>query len=126
MVGNGVTNWKYDTTPAYLKMGFWHSLYDYRMYKNMTDNNCDYSGVNFNEWPSKECTEMFNKFDNYVSKVNIYNIFGYCYGLKADHPDAVAPNEMGFAVVNGQIKTFKKGFTAYDYTPWAMHREYKK
>ena len=28
MVGNGVTNWTYDTIPAFLEMGYWHSLYD--------------------------------------------------------------------------------------------------
>ncbi len=27
MVGNGVTNWTYDTTPAFVEMGYWHSLY---------------------------------------------------------------------------------------------------
>ena len=27
MVGNGVTNWRYDTDPAYIEMGYWHSLY---------------------------------------------------------------------------------------------------
>ena len=26
MVGNGVTNWKYDTIPAFIEMGYWHSL----------------------------------------------------------------------------------------------------
>lgn len=26
-VGNGVTDWTYDTTPSYIDMGFWHSLY---------------------------------------------------------------------------------------------------
>jgi len=35
MVGNGVTNWKYDTIPAYLEMGYWHSLYDTTTYEAM-------------------------------------------------------------------------------------------
>lgn len=35
MVGNGVTNWKYDTYPAYLEMGYWHSLYDTTTYDAM-------------------------------------------------------------------------------------------
>jgi carboxypeptidase C (cathepsin A) len=83
MVGNGVTNWKYDTTTAYLKMGFWHSLYDYKTYLKMNELKCDYSGVNFDIMPSKECTDLLVKFDSYVNKVNIYNIFGFCYGLSA-------------------------------------------
>jgi len=31
-VGNGVTNWNYDTTAAYVEMGYWHSLYDTDLY----------------------------------------------------------------------------------------------
>ncbi len=26
MVGNGVTNWKYDTIPAFIEMAYWHSF----------------------------------------------------------------------------------------------------
>lgn len=32
MVGNGVTNWRYDTFPAFIETGFWHGLYDLSMY----------------------------------------------------------------------------------------------
>lgn len=35
MVGNGCTNWKYDTEPAYLKMAYWHSLYSQETYDAM-------------------------------------------------------------------------------------------
>ena len=28
IVGNGVTNWKYDGTPAYVEMSYWHGLID--------------------------------------------------------------------------------------------------
>lgn len=31
-VGNGVTNWDYDTTAAFVEMGYWHSLYDTALY----------------------------------------------------------------------------------------------
>jgi len=43
IVGNGVTNWKYDTRPALIEMGFWHGLYDYDMKKAMATNKCDFS-----------------------------------------------------------------------------------
>lgn len=43
MVGNGVTNWKYDTTPAYLEMAYWHGLYDSDLYEAFKDNKCDFS-----------------------------------------------------------------------------------
>jgi carboxypeptidase C (cathepsin A) len=40
LVGNGVTNWKYDTTPAYVEMGFWHGLYDIDLYEQFIKNDC--------------------------------------------------------------------------------------
>jgi len=65
------------------------------------------------------------KFNTDVDKVNIYNIFGYCYGLDPAENRA-SPNDMGFSVVNGQLKTYRKAYTADDYTPWATHAKLKK
>lgn len=121
MVGNGVTNWKYDTSPAYLKMGFWHSLIDQKTYNAMTEQKCDFSQLSFDITPSKACMDLFDKFNKGVEKVNIYNIFGYCYGLKEGDEGYAAANELGIYTVGGQIKTYKKGLTAKDYTPWAWH-----
>jgi len=46
MVGNGVTNYDYDCTPAYVEMGYWHSLYSTDIYDQMAANNCNYGGFN--------------------------------------------------------------------------------
>ena len=35
LVGNGVTNWKYDTIPAYIESAFWHGLYDLDLYNRI-------------------------------------------------------------------------------------------
>lgn len=40
MVGNGVTNWKYDTMPAYVEMAYWHGLYDLDMYNEIYAAGC--------------------------------------------------------------------------------------
>jgi hypothetical protein len=120
MVGNGVTNWKYDTTNAYLKMGYWHSLYSTTLYDQMQEKKCDFWGLEFDILPSPECLELFTKFDNLTNKVNIYNIYGYCYGLDPSS-GLSSPHELGFKTVGGQIKTYKKAWTAADYTPWATH-----
>ena len=32
MVGNGVTNWKYDGTPGAFEMAYWHSLIPRELY----------------------------------------------------------------------------------------------
>jgi carboxypeptidase C (cathepsin A) len=48
MVGNGVTNWTYDTMPATLSMGYWHALYNDDLYDKMQKDKCDYSLIEFN------------------------------------------------------------------------------
>ena len=43
IVGNGVTNWKYDTVTAYLEMGYWHGLYDDTVYGLLNDESCNFT-----------------------------------------------------------------------------------
>jgi serine carboxypeptidase-like clade 2 len=122
MVGNGVTNWAQDTFPSYFEMAYWHSLVDQSLYEKAKELNCDFSQANFDGF-SKECEGIADKFEMGVSKVNIYDIFGTCWGLKpTDGSEHIVtePNERGFAVVGGQLKTFKKVYTAADYTPWTF------
>lgn len=45
MVGNGVTNWNYDTTPGAFEMSYWHSLIDKDLYMNASSNGCIFNGV---------------------------------------------------------------------------------
>jgi hypothetical protein len=47
MVGNGVTNWEFDTTPAYVEMGYWHGLYDTELYNAFKDNKCNFAYAGF-------------------------------------------------------------------------------
>ena len=37
-VGNGVTDWKYDTFPAFIEMAYWHGLYDDDLYNSIQQN----------------------------------------------------------------------------------------
>jgi len=106
-VGNGVTNWNYDTTTAFLEMGYWHSLYDTELYDQFKENECDFGGP-YMLRASEKCFELLDEFENLVSDVNIYDIFGICYG-PAPHPALYESNGM----------PHKKHFTSKDYTPWA-------
>jgi len=122
MVGNGVTNWKYDTLPAFIEMGYWHSLIDTTTYDRMKELNCDYSGVEFGNNPTGECLDLLNKFDDAVADLNVYDIFGTCWGLEAEddsHLNLYHAGEKGIKAIGRQLKSYKKVFTAADYTPWA-------
>jgi hypothetical protein len=123
MVGNGVTNWKYDTEPAYLEMGYWHSLYDTKTYLEMKKDKCDYSGLVFDKEISTECSDLYDRFAKDTQWINIYDIFGTCWGAdeQKEKMRMYGAHEKGLQVVGGEIKSYKKSATYKDYTPWAFH-----
>lgn len=47
MVGNGVTNWVYDTMPATLDFSYWRSIMSQDLFDEMAMNKCNYSYVEF-------------------------------------------------------------------------------
>lgn len=109
-VGNGVTDYTYDCTPAYVDMGFWHSLYSQELRAKMLAANCDYGGLGMPNATAK-CDGYYAQFLALTNKVNIYNIYGICYGTSID-PQAEEGDE-------GYQKR-KRGMTAKDYTPFAF------
>lgn len=120
LVGNGVTNWKYDTTPAYLEMAYWHGLYDTEMYQSLKDNNCDFSNAQWNTNITDTCNDLMTRFNDLTSQINIYDIYGICYasGAKNDQFTLYSSSDMGLSKVGNEIKPYKKSFTSADYTPF--------
>lgn len=76
MVGNGVTNWKYDTQPAFIEMAYWHGLYDDDLYNKLSQ--CDFSYPDFNT-PTADCQKLLDRFDSLTDNINVYDVFGKCY-----------------------------------------------
>jgi pimeloyl-ACP methyl ester carboxylesterase len=71
--------------------------------------NCDYGGLGMPN-ATALCDAYYAQFLTLTSKVNIYNIYGICYGTSID-PQAEEGDE---------ILQKKRGMTARDYTPWAF------
>jgi len=107
-VGNGVTNWEYDCTPAFVTMGYWHALYSEELYNKMNAHNCDYGGVLLNN-TSSICLTYYLQFEALVRDVDIYNIFGICWGTSLNP-----------ALEFTESDTREKIYTRADYTPWAF------
>ena len=131
MVGDGVTNWAYDTMPATLNMTYWHAIMGQEMYDAINENQCDYSGINFDIFPSGDCLDLYNQFLNLSSMLDMYNIFKPVYGpteydieLHGDLANKTKsmlkdyPADHKLRAVNGHLETTKKKFTHKDYTPW--------
>ena len=72
--------------------------------------------------------QLFDTFEDNVAKVNVYDIFGYCYGLPSEEAflrrklsGTPGQSREGVAVVGGELKPYTKYYTARDYTPWAFN-----
>jgi hypothetical protein len=130
MVGNGCTNWTYDALPATVDMVYWHSLISQELHDNIVEEGCVYVAEEFeNEVPtwSDKCMEYYNEFATAIAGINIYNIFGECYGgLPSSDDDDLSYIDVGGNLIESrrleEEKPKKKGFTARDYTPWFYNR----
>ena len=106
MVGNGCTNWKYDTEPAYMEMGYYHSLYPGETWEAIQEHKCldeMYDAEWKNKTISSTCNELFQVFYNATDKVNVYNIEGPCWGLGSN-----ATSKYGLTKVNHHFMPYKK------------------
>lgn len=84
MVGNGVTDWKYDCTPAFFHMSYYHGLISDELY-NAVNANCNLESADSPNPPplSPLCQTLMAKFANLTSLVNVYDVFGKCYRAPA-------------------------------------------
>lgn len=91
-VGNGVTDWKYDTTPALMKMLWSHSLIWWDLYDTLVKE-CE----NFENWDSKGCIEATNYIQAVVLKdINIYDLYGDCIYHNGTHDKEDNVKRLGF------------------------------
>lgn len=111
--------------PAYVEMAYWHGLYDLDTYNDIYKNGCpkefEYVAVDPTNL-SDTCAEYFVYFQSLVQGINVYNVYGKCYGVEEDskiEPSLYASNsDIGFTKVGNEIKTYKKSASAADYTSW--------
>ena len=117
-VGNGVTNWEYDTTAAFVDMSYWHSLMSEEMHDQFVALDCNWN-MPYMIGVSDECINLYMEFNDLVSEVNVYDIFGTCWGAgpypQAEHEELHFPH----LYEGGQRKReHQRYITAADYTPW--------
>jgi carboxypeptidase C (cathepsin A) len=74
IIGNAVTNWKYDTLPAFIKMGFTHGLIGVDLKDRIDAAGCVFAD---NGAPplSKVCSGLLNEFNDAVAQVYPYDIY---------------------------------------------------
>ena len=80
LVGNGVTNWEYDCTPAFFHMSYYHGLISDDLFTKVNAN-CNLTYFDSPNPPplSDQCIQWMNRFANVTSLVNVYDVFGKCW-----------------------------------------------
>lgn len=130
MVGNGCTDWHYDTTPAFIEMAYWHGLYDQDLYQSITDNNCEPEFTRFSTEISPVCLKNYENFSKVTTGagINVYDVYGICYPAPTektqnDSFEIYESKEVGITKIGNEIKTYKRQMSAKDYTPWLFRNE---
>ena len=81
-IGNGVTDWKYDTTPAFLEMGFYHGLIGWDVKDGLDTNGC------YENYEKAECKPYVDKFNKLVEDLNPYDVYNWHYkDMPVTNPD---------------------------------------
>lgn len=72
-IGNGVTNWKYDTTPAFVELAFAHGLINLDLQQRIEEADCDFSEVA--KKFSYSCSQLLGEFFQQVEHVYPYDMY---------------------------------------------------
>jgi len=78
MVGNGVTNWKWDGNPTLIETGFWFNTFGPSMHDSMIKNNRTYFFEEIEGAGSAVCSALEVKFFSLISSLNFYDLYGRC------------------------------------------------
>ena len=116
MVGNGVTDWTFDTTPAFVQLAYDEVLLEDSLYDRIQKLGCNYGTNHPYDGISTACKAALIDVMNKTNGINTYNTYGICYG-KDPFPQLKSSSH-GVSVVDGVDKVYKRHYTAADYTPW--------
>ena len=78
IIGNGVTDWNIDTTPAMLDFGWDHNLYNQDLRDQIVKYNCK---LNLND---AICKNLVQKALSSYDSLNVYDIYKKCYSTNED------------------------------------------
>jgi hypothetical protein len=79
IVGNGVTNWKWDGDQAYIQGAFPRQLSSINLDRQMKESNCDYYYEDNGKDDSPVCNELGSYFYGNTSDINPYDIYRNCW-----------------------------------------------
>jgi len=114
LVGNGVTDWKYDTTPALIDFAFTHGIYSVET-RNKFVSFC------LDGPDDEDCKDAENEVMQSFETINIYDIYRNCWDSNSAKQDKKAKN-LAFLSEFEENSSFKSKASKFQYTPWVLKR----
>ena len=114
MVGNGATNWDFDVSPSFPETIWNFNLIPKKYIDFFNANNCTYYFNDFrNHTGPASCDPVWDAMQNLTSALNWYDLY------RTTEAPITAEERIGKTMVAGQEKTYKRGMSQKEYTPWA-------
>jgi hypothetical protein len=117
MVGNGATNWSYDVWPSFPQTLKNFQIIQQDLLDDWENTGC--AAYFHNVRPATEtpeCEAMAKRMMDLSGQLNWYDLYRHNYDLPASSADRV-----GTTVIGGETRTYKRGMTQAEYTPFASH-----
>lgn len=115
MVGNGATNWTYDVWPSFPQTLKNFQIIQQDLLDDWETQGC--AAFFHNVRPATktpECEAMAKRMGDLSGQLNWYDLYRHNYDLPM-----TAADRMGETVINGERRTYKRGMTMAEYTPFA-------
>jgi len=116
MVGNGCTRWHQP------KESLPYTLYNFNMIPKslldkFNDNKCTFSFQHVMHYDNPPaCYVAYAQMQKMIQGTNIYDLYRKNYPL--DSTQSNSGSRIGYAQVGDELKKYKRGYTASEYTPW--------
>lgn len=116
VVGNGVTNWKWDGDQAYITGGFPRGLSSIDLYHAEKNEGCNFYYEDNEPDYSPACLPYANKFYQDTNSINVYDIYRTCWTVN----DTSVDEDLlyGYVEIDGETKKYRKRYSTRDRTPW--------
>lgn len=123
IVGNGVTNWKWDGDEAYIMGGFPRGLSSIDTQNEIDKRDCEFYYEDNEPAAKADCRPIADKFYENTADINVYDIYRTCWTVN----DTSVEDDMlyGFAEIDGEERKYRRKFSTRDYTPWIYEKENK-
>lgn len=123
MVGNGATNWDYDVHPSFAATVANFNIVPMKLLAEWDSLGCFYSfhDVLPMHMP-EECVALAARSEELTKNLNWYDLYRINWPTTLNA--AKDEDRQATTVIDGEVRSYKRGYTMQEYTPWAKHLQH--